>query len=249
MPAIARFRNRFLRKLVLGAGWIAFVLVLLLTAFERSGLLADMLRKELRGHLGALPQGGGTGGGGALHLNVGGVCLHGTLGADRQLRLETLATGLPVSKAYLPEQAHDFQPQGSLALEGHVGADLRPEGRASGTLRLSLSEGSLYVAHGTQRVDHLALEFDGHVETEDVGMALDPGAWECALKASGTWEQHRFEGWGFLGPALAAGARARGFVHLPALPLDGSIVELIATEPLERAKLEARWKPFTPRGE
>ncbi len=364
MPAIARFRNRFLRKLVLGAGWIAFVLVLLLTAFERSGLLADMLRKELRGHLGALPlelegaqlawfdtridlvglrigegegsvqvdrlevhwglglqeglgirglvlrggraritpdfvraletrvgdqpatptgftlpplvvrdmkvevlserwqgfglgsvdlraqsQGGGIEAEGALHLNVGEVYLHGTLGADRQLRLETLATGLPVSKAYLPEQAHDFQPQGSLALEGHVGADLRPEGRASGTLRLSLSEGSLYVAHGTQRVDHLALEFDGHVETEDVGMALDPGAWECALKASGTWEQHRFEGWGFLGPALAAGARARGFVHLPALPLDGSIVELIATEPLERAKLEARWKAFTPRGE
>src|SRR5258708_11609689 len=55
MPAIARFRNRFLRKLVLGRGWIAFVVVLLLTAFERSGLLADMLRKELRGHLGALP--------------------------------------------------------------------------------------------------------------------------------------------------------------------------------------------------
>ncbi len=365
MPAIARFQRSFLRRLVLGAGWLAFALVLLCCALEWSGLLADLVRKELRGRVGSLPlelegarlawfdtrvdlyglrvgegegsvqiekaevhwgfdlrsglqvrglvlrggraritpdfvralesrvggrpaspsgfelpplvvrdlklevqserwkglarlgsvdlraqeKGGGIEAEGALHLNVGEVYLHGALSADQQLALETLATGLPVSQAYLPEAAHDFQPRGSLALEGHVGADMRPEGRASGTLRLSLSDASLYVAHGTQLVDHLALEFDGHVETDDVGMALDPGVWECALQTSGTWQQHKFEGWGFLGPALAAGARARGFVHLPALPLDGSIVELIAGDPVEHAKLESRWKAFTPRGE
>ncbi len=273
MPAIARFKGRFLRKLVLGAGWLAFALVLLCCACEWSGLLADVLRKELRGRAGGLPlelegarlawfdtrvdlyglrvgegegsvqidkaevhwgfdlrsglqvrglvlrggraritpdfvralesrvggrpaspsgfelpplvvrdlklevqserwkglarlgsvdlraqeKGGGIEAEGALHLNVGEVYLHGALSADQQLALETLATGLPVSQAYLPEAAHDFQPRGSLALEGHVGADLRPEGRASGTLRLSLSDASLYVAHGTQFVDHLSL--------------------------------------------------------------------------------------------
>src|SRR5690242_19752871 len=55
MPPNDRSRGRFLRKLVLGAGWLALVLVLALTAFERSGWLADMLRTKLRGHLGALP--------------------------------------------------------------------------------------------------------------------------------------------------------------------------------------------------
>jgi len=197
---------------------------------------------------------GGVQGEGALHRPLGEIYLHGALEADRKLALEMLATGVPVSQSYLPEgelldATRDYEPRGMLALEGHVDADLRPEGHATGSLRLSLSQGSLKIAGGTQDIEHLALDFDGHVEAADIGKALDPGAWECALKASGTWIGRTFEGWAFLGPALAAGARARGFVHLPSLPLDGSIVDLLAEEPGERARIESRWNAFTPNGE
>jgi hypothetical protein len=364
MRAIARLLGLCLWKLALGAGWTAFALVLLLSVAERSGLLADAARDELRRRAGELPlalegarvawfdtridlyglqigegagalhldklelhwgldaragfeirglvvRGGrmlittgfvqalehrlgaqpdspagiampplvvrglkvdvesaswggsanlgsvdlraqGRNGGieaeGALHRTVGEVYLHGSLGADHKLVLETLATGLPVSQSYLPQAAHDFQPMGSLALEGHVSADVRPGGHATGSLRLSLSDASFLVAQGTQRVDHFALEFDGHVEAEDVGRALDPGAWECTLETSGSWEGRSFEGWGFLGPA-AGGARARGFAHLPALPLDARVVDLVAGDPAQHALLQSRWDAFGPQGE
>jgi AsmA-like C-terminal region len=368
MRAIARLLGRFLFSLALVAGWSAFALALLLTLAERSGMLADLARAQLKQAAGTLPvalegarvawfdtridllgvqigdpvtgvrlervelhwglnahagfeirglvvrggraritselvqalerhfgQGSSSGGAaaipplvvrelklevqserwggsatlgfvdlrmqgragaieaeGALHPVRGElflVYLHGALGADRHLTLETLATGLPLSQSYLPEGARAYQPHGTLALEGHVSADLHPEGHASGTLRLSLSDASLFVAQGTQRVDHLALEFDGRVEAADVGGALDPGAWECALRSSGKWEGHDFEGWGFLGPTLAAGARARGFVHVPALPLEPRLVDLLAGDPADHARLTSRWQAFTPAGE
>ncbi|MBK7645188.1 MAG: hypothetical protein IPJ19_19435 [Planctomycetes bacterium] len=212
---------------------------------ERWGGFANLGLVDLR----ARASEGGIQAEGALHRSVGEVYLHGSLGADRKLVLETLATGLPVSASYLPSAWHAFQPQGSLALEGHVEADLRPEGHATGRLRLALGGASLLVAGGKQHVDHVQLEFDGHVEAEDVGKALDPGSWECTLETSGTWEGRGFSGWGFLGPALASGSRARGFLHLSALPLDGSLVDLLAQDAAQEKLLRERWDAFTPKGE
>jgi hypothetical protein len=365
MRALVRLLGQFLWSLALCAGWIAFVLVLLLSVAERSGLLADAARDALRARAGSLPvalegarvawfdtridllgltlgegqssvrlervelhwgldaqvgfevrsivvRGGlaritaglvqaieqrsgdrsGTAGAlelpplvvrdlvvevempswkgparlgsvdlrmqttdgtlaaeGALHPSVGEIYLRGALGADGNLALEMLATGLPLSQSYLPEVALNYRPLGSLSLEGHVHADLREGGGAQGTLRLSLAEGSFFVAAGVQRVDRFALEFDGKVEAESVGRALDPAAWEGLLQASGTWEQRRFEGWGFLGAAAGTAARARGFVHLPALPLDGRVLDLVAGDAQERERLAARWSAFGPQGE
>jgi hypothetical protein len=365
MRAIVRLLGHFLWSLALVAGWVAFSLVLLLTLLERSGMLLDMARSELRKRAGALPvtlesahvawfdtridlvgvelgeasgnvrietlelhwgldaqagfeirgivarggrarlttafvhaleqRLGGPAGAdsaasmpplvvrdlrveleserwkgaaalgsvdlraqahegrieaeGALHPNRGEIYLHGTLEAGHTLTLETLATGLPVSQSYLPEAAHPYQPLGRLALEGHVQADLRSQGHASGTLRLSLADTSFRIAEGTQRIDDFALEFDGHVEVDELGKLLDPAAWECTLQSNGKWEGQAFEGWGFLGPALAGGARARGFAHMPALLLDGKLVDLLASDPADHAKLAARWDAFTPSGE
>lgn len=195
---------------------------------------------------------GGAAGEGALQLaaaplaRASRVYLRAELSAERHLALELAAADVPLSKAYLPSGAlvdtmNALQPVGSLALDGRLEADLGPEGRARGRLRLGLSDGSLYVASGREKLEKIALDLDSEYEGPSSEI-LAPLSWQGALALAAEWQGVPFQ----LSAELAAG-RAFGSAHVRRLPLDARLLAFAAPG-AERALWQRRWDTFAPGG-
>jgi hypothetical protein len=164
--------------------------------------------------------------------------------------VQASAARIPISTDDLPpgteiEGLRAHAPRGTLAVSAFGSFRLDGATPPRGSVRLALTDAEFVLVDGHQRIDGLDLDLDAQYAPSASADLWSPVAWRTSARVAGRWREVPFEATARLAGPPGAAPLLSGRLHVPRLPADHALLDLVGDPPSE----ENLWQALDPRGE